>query len=45
MLFFLQDQTDKVAVHTQSGIEFLERYANFVKDRSVVELDYAKQLK
>lgn len=43
--FFLQDQYDRLAVHTQKGIEFLDRYGNFIKDRSAIENEYASKLR
>lgn len=41
----LWDQLDCIADHTQRGIEFLERYNEFVKERCKVEAAYAKELK
>lgn len=41
----LWDQYDIVAVHTQKGIDFCERFANFLKERSHIEFEYAKNLK
>ncbi|XP_064828336.1 formin-binding protein 1-like isoform X11 [Oncorhynchus masou masou] len=39
------DQFDNLEKHTQSGIEFVERYTKFVKERSEIEINYAKQIK
>uniref|UniRef100_A0A672N8T8 Formin binding protein 1a n=1 Tax=Sinocyclocheilus grahami TaxID=75366 RepID=A0A672N8T8_SINGR len=41
LMFFclLQDQFDNLEKHTQWGIEFLERYTKFVKERSEIELN------
>uniref|UniRef100_A0A672N8P5 Formin binding protein 1a n=1 Tax=Sinocyclocheilus grahami TaxID=75366 RepID=A0A672N8P5_SINGR len=39
------DQFDNLEKHTQWGIEFLERYTKFVKERSEIELSYAKQIR
>ncbi|XP_077354415.1 formin-binding protein 1 isoform X19 [Festucalex cinctus] len=39
------DQFDNLEKHTQWGIEFLERYAKFVKERSEIEINYAKQIR
>ncbi|KAM7409257.1 hypothetical protein PAMA_000961 [Pampus argenteus] len=39
------DQFDNLDKHTQWGIDFLERYAKFVKERLDVEQNYAKQLR
>uniref|UniRef100_A0A8K9Y068 Formin binding protein 1b n=1 Tax=Oncorhynchus mykiss TaxID=8022 RepID=A0A8K9Y068_ONCMY len=44
-LLCLQDQFDNLEKHTQSGIEFVERYTKFVKERSEIEINYAKQIK
>ncbi|KAM9391136.1 formin-binding protein 1-like isoform 36-T36 [Salvelinus alpinus] len=39
------DQFDNLEKHTQSGIEFVERYTKFVKERSEIEFNYAKQIR
>ncbi|XP_043576336.1 formin-binding protein 1 isoform X12 [Chiloscyllium plagiosum] len=39
------DQFDNLEKHTQWGIEFVERYNKFVKDRTEIEISYAKQLR
>uniref|UniRef100_A0A4W5Q3K1 Formin binding protein 1 n=1 Tax=Hucho hucho TaxID=62062 RepID=A0A4W5Q3K1_9TELE len=39
------DQFDNLEKHTQSGIEFVERYTKFVKERSEIEVNYAKQIR
>ncbi|XP_035996711.1 formin-binding protein 1-like isoform X1 [Fundulus heteroclitus] len=41
----LWDQFENLDKHTQWGIDFLERYAKFVKERLDVEQTYAKQLR
>ncbi|XP_066548579.1 formin-binding protein 1-like isoform X1 [Amia ocellicauda] len=41
----LWDQFDNLEKHTQWGIDFLERYAKFVKERTEIEQNYAKQLR
>ncbi|XP_053719628.1 formin-binding protein 1-like isoform X2 [Synchiropus splendidus] len=41
----LWDQFDNLDKHTQWGIDFLERYAKFVKERLEIEQSYAKQLR
>ena len=41
----VQDQYDKVGEHTQKGIDFCEKFTHFLKERSAVELDYARSLK
>lgn len=40
-----QDQYDRLSLHTQKGIEFLDRYGNFIKDRSAIENEYAGKLR
>ncbi|XP_023663611.1 formin-binding protein 1 isoform X18 [Paramormyrops kingsleyae] len=40
-----KDQFDNLEKHTQWGIEFVERYTKFVKERSEIELSYAKQIR
>lgn len=40
-----QDQFDNLEKHTQWGIEYLEKYTKFVKERSEIELNYAKQIR
>ncbi|XP_022597059.1 formin-binding protein 1-like isoform X1 [Seriola dumerili] len=41
----LWDQFENLDKHTQWGIDFLERYAKFVKERLDIEQNYAKQLR
>uniref|UniRef100_A0A0B7A1R0 Formin-binding protein 1-like n=1 Tax=Arion vulgaris TaxID=1028688 RepID=A0A0B7A1R0_9EUPU len=41
----LWDQWENIGGHTQKGIDFCERYIQFIKERSAVELDYASKLK
>uniref|UniRef100_A0A6A7FWD8 Formin-binding protein 1-like isoform X4 n=3 Tax=Hirondellea gigas TaxID=1518452 RepID=A0A6A7FWD8_9CRUS len=41
----LWDQWDSVSVHSQKGIDFLDTYCRFVKERSTIEADYAKNLR
>lgn len=41
----LWDQYDNISSHTQKGIEFLERYGNFVRDRCAIESEYAGKLR
>uniref|UniRef100_A0A8D3AHC2 Formin binding protein 1b n=1 Tax=Scophthalmus maximus TaxID=52904 RepID=A0A8D3AHC2_SCOMX len=40
-----QDQFDNLEKHTQWGIEFVEKYTKFVKERSEIETNYAKQIR
>lgn len=42
---FLQDQYDIIEKHTQSGLELVEKYVKFVKERTEIEQNYAKQLR
>uniref|UniRef100_A0A667Z6U9 Formin binding protein 1a n=1 Tax=Myripristis murdjan TaxID=586833 RepID=A0A667Z6U9_9TELE len=39
------DQFDNLEKHTGWGIDFLERYTKFVKERADIELSYAKQIR
>ncbi|XP_037553742.1 formin-binding protein 1-like, partial [Nematolebias whitei] len=39
------DQFENLDKHTQWGIDFLERYGKFVKERLEIEQNYAKQLR
>lgn len=39
------DQYDQIAVHTQKGIDFLEKYGHFVDARSKIEAEYASKLR
>uniref|UniRef100_A0AAR2K7U5 Formin binding protein 1b n=1 Tax=Pygocentrus nattereri TaxID=42514 RepID=A0AAR2K7U5_PYGNA len=41
----LWDQFENLEKHTQWGIDFVERYTKFVKERSEIELNYAKQIR
>ncbi|XP_004849183.1 formin-binding protein 1 isoform X20 [Heterocephalus glaber] len=41
----LWDQFDSLEKHTQWGIDLLEKYIKFVKERTEIELSYAKQLR
>ncbi|XP_023284712.1 formin-binding protein 1-like isoform X2 [Seriola lalandi dorsalis] len=41
----LWDQFENLDKHTQWGIDFLERYVKFVKERLDIEQNYAKQLR
>ncbi|KAM9306488.1 formin-binding protein 1 isoform 7-T7 [Pholidichthys leucotaenia] len=40
-----KDQFDNLEKHTQWGIEFVEKYTKFVKERSEIEASYAKQIR
>ncbi|XP_063209464.1 formin-binding protein 1 isoform X10 [Chroicocephalus ridibundus] len=40
-----KDQFDNLEKHTQWGIDVLEKYIKFVKERTEIELNYAKQLR
>ncbi|XP_067088891.1 cdc42-interacting protein 4 homolog isoform X4 [Osmerus mordax] len=41
----LWDQFDIIEKHTQSGLELVEKYVKFVKERTEIEQSYAKQLR
>ncbi|XP_068925479.1 formin-binding protein 1 isoform X7 [Petaurus breviceps papuanus] len=41
----LWDQFDNLEKHTQGGIDILEKYIKFVKERTEIEISYAKQLR
>ncbi|XP_055774854.1 formin-binding protein 1-like isoform X1 [Salvelinus fontinalis] len=41
----LWDQFDNLEKHTHWGIEFVEKYTKFVKERSEIEISYAKQIR
>ncbi|XP_030063697.1 formin-binding protein 1 isoform X2 [Microcaecilia unicolor] len=41
----LWDQFENLEKHTQWGIDFLEKYIKFVKERTEIEINYAKQLR
>uniref|UniRef100_A0A3B5QGE6 Thyroid hormone receptor interactor 10a n=1 Tax=Xiphophorus maculatus TaxID=8083 RepID=A0A3B5QGE6_XIPMA len=41
----LWDQCDIIEKHTQSGLELVEKYVKFVKERTEIEQSYAKQLR
>lgn len=41
----LWDQFDNLAIHTSKGIDLLDRYGSFVRDRSVIEVEYASKLR
>ena len=40
-----QDQYDQLHVHTQKGIDFLEKYGHFVDARTKIEQEYASKLR
>ncbi|XP_013880018.1 cdc42-interacting protein 4 homolog isoform X4 [Austrofundulus limnaeus] len=41
----LWDQYDTIEKHTQTGLELVEKYVKFVKERTEIEQNYAKQLR
>ncbi|XP_017053294.1 formin-binding protein 1-like isoform X8 [Drosophila ficusphila] len=41
----LWDQNDNLAIHTNRGIDALEKYANFLRDRVAIETEYAGKLR
>lgn len=40
-----QDQYENISAHTQKGIDFLEKYGHFIRDRCAIEMDYAGKLR
>ena len=40
-----QDQYPALSDHTHKGIEFLDKYGSFMRERCVIELEYAGKLK
>ncbi|XP_073791851.1 formin-binding protein 1 isoform X21 [Danio rerio] len=45
MKMLSSDQFDNLEKHTQWGIDFVEKYTKFVKERSEIELNYARQMR
>ncbi|XP_047367200.1 formin-binding protein 1-like isoform X11 [Vespa velutina] len=41
----MKDQFDNLSHHTQKGIDFLERYGHFIRDRCAIEVEYAAKLR
>uniref|UniRef100_A0A8K9UI29 Thyroid hormone receptor interactor 10 n=1 Tax=Oncorhynchus mykiss TaxID=8022 RepID=A0A8K9UI29_ONCMY len=41
----LWDQYDGIDKHTQSGLDLVDRYVKFVRERTEIEQNYAKQLR
>ncbi|XP_066530022.1 cdc42-interacting protein 4 homolog isoform X1 [Hoplias malabaricus] len=41
----LWDQCDVIEKHTQSGLDLVEKYIKFVKERTEIEQNYAKQIR
>lgn len=41
----LWDQYDSLSVHTQLGIDFCEKFAGFLKERCIIEREYATKMK
>uniref|UniRef100_A0A8D9BX72 Formin-binding protein 1-like n=2 Tax=Cacopsylla melanoneura TaxID=428564 RepID=A0A8D9BX72_9HEMI len=41
----LWDQYDNLSLHTQKGIDFLEKYGHFIRDRCAIEMEYAGKLR
>ncbi|XP_060567137.1 cdc42-interacting protein 4 homolog isoform X3 [Ruditapes philippinarum] len=44
-MYGYKDQYDSVGKHTEKGIEFLEKFGNFLKKRCDIETSYASELK
>lgn len=45
LLPFFQDQYEIIDKHTQWGLDLVEKYVKFVKERTEIEQNYAKQLR
>ncbi|XP_016127937.1 formin-binding protein 1-like [Sinocyclocheilus grahami] len=45
MKMHISDQFDNLEKHTQWGIDFVEKYTKFVKERTEIELNYARQIR
>lgn len=45
MSFDDQDQYPALSDHTHKGIEFLDKYGQFMKERCAIEVEYAGKLK
>lgn len=43
--YSLQDQYDNLSIHTNRGIDVLDKYANFLRDRVAIETEYAGKLR
>lgn len=41
----LWDQYENLSMHTQKGVDFLEKYGHFIKDRCAIEMEYAAKLR
>lgn len=41
----LWDQYNNISIHTSKGIDFLDKYGSFVKDRCAIEVEYAAKLR
>lgn len=41
----LWDQFDTISSHTAKGIEFLDKLGHFIKDRCIIETEYASKLR
>lgn len=41
----LWDQFENIALHTNKGLEFCEKYSHFIKERCAIEKEYASKLK
>lgn len=41
----LWDQYENIAIHTQRGIDFMEKCGHFIKERCAIETEYASKLR
>jgi hypothetical protein len=40
-----RDQYETIALHTQKGVDFLEKYGDFISERCAIEMEYAAKLR
>lgn len=45
IIYYSQDQWDGLSVYSQKGIDFLDLFARFIKERIGIENEYAKALR
>lgn len=43
--FYIQDEYDALSNYSSLGIEFCEKYTQFIKDRASIEQEYASKIK
>ncbi|CAG2122655.1 unnamed protein product, partial [Medioppia subpectinata] len=42
---YIQDQYDNLSAQSHRGIEFLDKYGQFIKERATIETEYASKLR